>query len=167
MGQRARKQKNSLYDGWKTCRNKIMEGTILNIHDDFIQIDIGDMWVQAYMNRNEWVAREKNKYVIGKKLWFWCYNVRKNPSVFLTLSRSRKELPAALLTDRWQKVGGRYKFETIKRFPGRKTIIHTDAPLRDGRTVYYRNEVSKELHGEILEIRTLKSNQDILKNTII
>ena len=133
---------------WKN--KKIIEGVINDKHHDHLTVSLlNDM--TAILEKRHFVPKEAPYYQIGKLMYFYVNNVTRVPFK-IYLSRASIQLPALLLKIYMPL----YRFDCKKRYIGHKSVIHTDAPI-DGNLREIRNRVSQELHGEILEIRSIQT----------
>ncbi|QTA78515.1 nucleic acid binding domain-containing protein [Desulfonema limicola] len=133
---------------WKRRRNHIMEGIIKKRFRDYIEVDLNGK--TALLTKRNWVQKEMFLYEPGRVLFFHIYSVTlNNDNLSMVLSRRSKLLPQLLLKSHLPM----YRFYCRRRFPGEKSRILTDAPIRDSKIIEVRDRVSRELSGEILEMR--------------
>ncbi|WP_207690636.1 hypothetical protein [Desulfonema limicola] len=133
---------------WNRRRNHIMEGIIRKRSHDYIEVDLNGK--TALLTKRNWVQKEMFLYEPGRVLFFHIYSVTlNNDNLSIVLSRRSKLLPQLLLKSHLPM----YRFYCRKRFPGEKSRIVTDAPIRDSKIIEVRDRVSRELSGEILEMR--------------
>jgi hypothetical protein len=141
---------NKNFKFWQKQSRQIIQGEVLGRYHDFVEVELTKNQV-GIMPKNQWVPAEAGNYYPGKVLSFYVLRVQRSPLQIL-LSRSSISLPALLLKSL---VPGN-TFVCKKRFTGQKSRILTDCPL-DNQLAEKRDEVSRELNGEILEIRNFAS----------
>jgi hypothetical protein len=141
---------NKNFKFWQKQSRQIIQEEVLGRYHDFVEVELTKNQV-GIMPKNQWVPAEAGNYYPGKVLSFYVLRVQRSPLQIL-LSRSSISLPASLLKSL---VPGN-TFVCKKRFIGQKSRILTDCPL-DNQLAEKRDEVSRELNGEILEIRNFAS----------
>ena len=135
---------------WQKQSRQIIQGVVLSRYHDYVEVELTKNQV-GIMPKNQWVPGETANYYPGKVLSFYVLRVQRSP-LQIFLSRSSISLPALLLKSLvpWN------TFVCKKRFIGQKSCILTDC-LLNKQLAEKRDEVSRELNGEILEIRNFAS----------
>jgi hypothetical protein len=141
---------NKNFKFWQKQSRQIIQGEVLGRYHDFVEVELTKNQV-GIMPKNQWVPAEAGNYYPGKVLSFYVLRVQRSPLQIL-LSRSSISLPALLL----KSLIPRNTFVCKKRFIGQKSRILTDC-LLNKQLAEKRDEVSRELNGEILEIRNFAS----------
>ena len=146
---------NENYKFWQKQSHRIIQGVVLGRYHDYVEVELTKNLV-GIMPKSQWVPGEADNYYPGKVLFFYILRVQRSP-LQIYLSRSSISLPALLLKSHvpWN------TFECKKRYIGQKSCILTDSPL-DKQLAEKRDDVSRELNGEILEIRNFASASQIL-----
>jgi hypothetical protein len=134
------------FNYWKTQVHRVVRGIIIEKFRNYMDIELLGENI-GMMKKKDWVPGESSLYYKGSVLYFYVTKISKNP-LKVHLSRSSIYFPARLLKFHLPF----YNFTCKKRFIGHKSILFTDAPI-DKKLAVIRDEVSCELHGEILEIR--------------
>ena len=137
---------NENYKFWQKQSCQILQGTVLGRYQDYVEVELTKNQV-GIMPKDQWVPGEADNYYPGKLLSFFVLRVRRSP-LQIFLSRCSTSLPALLL----KSLIPCNTFVCRRRFIGQKSCILTDCPL-DKQLAEKRDEVSRELNGEILEIR--------------
>jgi hypothetical protein len=143
-------KRNENFKFWQKQSRQIIQGVVLGRYHDYVEVELTKNIV-GIMPKNQWVPGETGNYHPGKVISFYVLRVQRSP-LQIFLSRSSISLPALLLKSLvpWN------TFVCKKRFIGQKSCILTDCPL-DNQLAEKRDEVSRELNGEVLEIRNFAS----------
>ena len=137
---------------WKKQSRRIMDGVILQRTADHVEVDLNG--TTGFLGKNAWVPGEEPLYRTGNLLFFFVSAVRRHSTgVSIFLSRSSIRLPALLFKFHLPM----HQFVCTQRFIGHKSMIFTDAPVRDKDFIKIREKVSLELYGEIIETRSFSS----------
>jgi hypothetical protein len=133
---------------WKKQCRGIIRGVILEKLKDHATVDINGS--VGILNQKAWVGSEIPLYRPGNVLFFHVSSVKSNSAgVSICLSRSTIQFPALLFKFHLPM----HSFVCVRRFIGQKSIVYTDAPVRDQDVIQIRKKVSIELNNEILEMR--------------
>lgn len=145
---------NEIYKFWQKQSRRILQGVVLGRYHDYVEVEVAND-MAGIMQKNQWVPAEAANYYPGKVLFFYILSVQRSP-LRIYLSRSSISLPALLLKALlpWS------TFVCTRRYVGQKSYILTDSPL-DKQLAEKRDEISRELNGEILEIRNFGSESQI------
>ncbi|MFZ5571292.1 MAG: hypothetical protein ACOZF0_12860 [Thermodesulfobacteriota bacterium] len=133
---------------WKKQTRRIISGVIRRRREDLVEVELPG--AMAILPKDARVPAEEPLYHAGSVLFFTISAVKRLPDrVLIRLSRSSRNLPARLF--------GFYlpmhRFVCVRRFIGQKSVVRTDANVRDRDVIRIREKVSAELQGEIIELR--------------
>jgi hypothetical protein len=136
---------------WKKQVRRIVDGVILGRYSDYVEVDIKG--AVGILKREAWTPGEVAQYRRGNILFFYVSSVKRlQAGIYITLSRSSIRLPALIFKANLPM----HRFVCQRRFVGQKSIVYTDASVRDRDIVRVRGMVSRELNGEIMELRSFR-----------
>lgn len=134
---------------WKKQARQIIDGVIRRRYEDYAEVDLKG--AKGIFKKNAWVISEESLYRTGNVMFFYISSVKYHPSgISIVLSRSSVKLPTLLFKSHLPM----HHFICIRRFIGHKSIVYTDAPVRERDIIRVREKVSQELSGEIMEMRS-------------
>lgn len=135
---------------WKRRVRSILQGVVQNRCADYVEVNLNG--VTAILPKNAWAMPEASQYYRGNLLFFYVASVKRlKGGASVMVSRSAIKLPALLLRTHLPA----HHFVCVRRFPGQKSILFTDAAVRDKNVCLARDCVQNELNGEILELRPI------------
>ncbi len=141
-------QIRDVFSMWKRQARQIISGAIRRRLSDHVEVDLNG--AVGILPQNAWVPTETHLYHPGSVMFFQVSAVKRSPShVFIRLSRSSINLPALLL----EFYLPMHKFVCMRRFIGQKSLVRTNAKVWDKDVIRVREKVSRELLGEIIELR--------------
>lgn len=136
------------YNRLKRLRNRITEGVILEKRHHIVDVEINQK--TARLEKRYWIQKEVENYRPGNILTFHVHSVKiEDDDVSVYLSRRSKLLPQLML----KSFLPLFRFHCYRRYPGEKSWIITNAPVKSKNVIEVRDAVSSELSGEILEMR--------------
>ncbi len=136
---------------WKKQVHRMIDGVVLERHSDHVEVEARG--AVAFLPKSGWIPAELTAYRRGNVLFFYVSSVRlMDAGVEIFLSRSSARLPELLLRSHLPM----HRFKCTRRFIGHKSILFTDAPTRGKGVISTREKVSRELNGEIIELRSFR-----------
>ena len=136
------------YAIWIKQAHQIIDGVILEKRADYLTVDLKGAVGQV--EKCDWVESEEGLYRAGNILFFLVKKVEStSQGVSISLSRSSVRLPALI----FKFYLPMHQFFCVSRNIGQKSVILTDAPVRDQDIIRVRKKVSQELNNEIMEMR--------------
>ena len=136
------------YSTWKKQVHRIIDGVILERQADYLTVDLKG--AVGLLRNHDRVASEDSLYRTGNILFFYIKKVKPTSAgVSISLSRSAIRLPALIFKFHLPM----HQFFCAGRYIGQKSVIFTNAPVRDQDVIRVRKKVSRELNNEIMEMR--------------
>jgi hypothetical protein len=151
-------QEKEVYMRWKKRENTLVEGVVTYDTDTkYLEIDVNG--TKCRFERQYWIKEEASfLYKNGKVALYHVVRVTLEEGKCgsnIMLSRRSLAFPQLLL----KSFLPIYKFQCNRRIPGRKSWITTNAPLSEKNTIEARSATSRELSGEIIELRNEKKGE--------
>ncbi len=135
---------------WKKQACQIIDGVIRKKYADYAEVDLKG--AVGVLKKNAWVPTEESLYRTGNVMFFYISAVKHNHTgISIVLSRSSVKLPALL----FKLYLPMHHFICVRRFIGQKSIVYTDAPVRNKDIVCVREKVRRDLNGEIIELKKI------------
>ena len=136
------------YSIWIKQAHQVIDGVILEKQADHLTVDLKG--TVGKVENCDWIESEKSLYRAGNILFFLVKKVEAtSKGVSISLSRSSVRLPALI----FKFYLPMHQFLCASRNIGQKSVIFTDAPVRDQDIIRVRKKVSQELNNEFMEMR--------------
>lgn len=136
------------FEKWRKKIQTVVEGIIREkLSENSFSVEVsGEI---CLFEKRFWIEKEFPEYYPGNSMFFCVHNLYFNGSVGILLSRRSLNLPANLMKFN----DPEHLYRCIRRIPGHKSWVETDALPADSKIIKIREEVSSHLAGEILNIR--------------